>query len=256
MAAPYLKFVRRNENVELPADQFPGSIPFVLNFCIEFSSPVTFFVGENGCGKSTLLEAIAYLVGLPVAGGSFNEDGAGHGPEDESLLAKAIRVGFSRSVPDAYFFRAEFQAHFASLLDRRRADPEFGFDPYSSYGGRPLYSMSHGEAFLSVMQNRFREGLFLLDEPESALSPKRQLTLLAMMHDRVQRKKTQFVIATHSPILLTYPNAKIVCFDDASLPSISLDETAHFQITQGILNRPESYWKHLRDSGDERKDDL
>ncbi|MFN9719828.1 MAG: AAA family ATPase [Planctomycetota bacterium] len=256
MSAPYLEFVRRNQDVELPSDQFPGCLGFVKNFRVEFRSPVTFFVGENGCGKSTVLEAIAYLVGLPVAGGSFNEDGAGHGPEDESLLARAIRVGFARSIPDAYFFRAEFQAHFASLLDLRRCDPDFGGDPYSSYGGRPLHSMSHGEAFLSVMQNRFQKGLFLLDEPESALSPKRQLTLLAMMHDRVQRKQTQFVIATHSPILLTYPNAQIVCFDDASLPNVSLDETAHFQITQGILNRPEAYWKHLRDSGDERKDDL
>lgn len=256
MTAPYLTFVRRNEDVELPSDQFPGCIRFVKNFCIEFRSPVTFFVGENGCGKSTLLEAIAYLAGLPVAGGSFNEDGAGHGPEDESLLARAIRLGFARSIRDAYFFRAEFQAHFASLLDQRRSDPDFGGDPYSSYGGRPLHSMSHGEAFLSVMQNRFREGLFLLDEPESALSPKRQLALLALMHDRVLRKKTQFIIATHSPILLTYPRAQIVCFDDAALPDISLEETAHFQITQGILSRPESYWKHLRDSGDACKDDL
>lgn len=254
MAVPYLQYVRRNPSVELPPTEFPGSLPFVRDLSLEFHSPVTFFVGENGCGKSTLLEAIAYLVGLPISGGSFNEDGAGHGPDEESLLSTAIRIGSVRSIPDAYFFRAELQANFAALLDRRRLDPEFGGDPYSYYGGKSLLTMSHGEAFLSVMSNRFQKGLFLLDEPESALSPKRQLSLLALMHERVQSGKTQFIVATHSPVLLTYPNARIVSFDDRILREISLEETSHFQITQGILNRPEAYWKYLREDVSENDD--
>ncbi|HSG73265.1 MAG TPA: AAA family ATPase, partial [Planctomycetaceae bacterium] len=99
----------------------------------------------------------------------------------------------------------------------------------------------------SVMQNRFSDGLFILDEPESALSPQRQLTLLALMYDRVQNGNTQFLVATHSPILLTYPEAVIVSFDDPQLPPVSLEETKHYQITHGILTIPESYWKHLRE---------
>lgn len=251
MGVPYLQYVRRNPAVELPGTQFPGSLPFVADLNLEFRAPVTFFVGENGCGKSTLLEAIAYLVGLPISGGSFNEDGAGHGPEEESLLAAAIRIGCARSIPDAYFFRAELQANFAVLLDKRRRDPEFGGDPYSYYGGKSLLTMSHGEAFLSVMSHRFRKGLFLLDEPESALSPKRQLSLLALMHDRARNGKTQFIVATHSPVLLTYPNASIMSFDEGALKEIRLEDTSHFQITQGILNRPEAYWKYLRDDSTE-----
>ena len=254
MGVPYLQYVRRNPTVELPATEFPGSLPFVPDLNLEFRTPVTFFVGENGCGKSTLLEAIAYLVGLPISGGSFNEDGAGHGLEEESLLATAIRIGSARSIPDAYFFRAELQANFAALLDRRRHDPEFGGDPYSYYGGKSLLTMSHGEAFLSVMSHRFQKGLFLLDEPESALSPKRQLSLLALMHDRAQNGKTQFIVATHSPVLLTYPNATIVSFDEGTLKEIRLEDTSHFQITQGILNRPEAYWKYLRKDASEKGD--
>lgn len=154
---------------------------------------------------------------------------------------------------DGYFFRAELQAHFASLLDQRRKDPDFMGNPYGRYGGKSLHVMSHGEAFLSVMQNRFNDGLFILDEPESALSPQRQLALLALMHDLVRTGNTQFIVATHSPILLTYPGSIIVSFDGPSLQPVSLTDTKHYQITHGILTRPESYWKHLRDSDDEVK---
>jgi predicted ATPase len=111
-----------------------------------------------------------------------------------------------------------------------------------------LHRMSHGEAFLSVMQNRFDNGLFILDEPETALSPTRQLTLLALMYELSRAGNSQFLVATHSPILLTYPQARIVSFDEASLPSVAFTDTQHYQITSGILRQPESYWKHLRES--------
>lgn len=249
MSAAYISYVRRNPESSLDVNTFPGSLPFVPELNLEFTMPVTFFVGENGSGKSTLLEAIALLAGFPIDGGGTCDTGASHGLGADSLLANSIRTAFKRRPRDGYFFRAELQAHFASLLDQRDLDPYFrmsGHDPYERYGGRSLHGMSHGEAFLSVMRNRFSEGLFLMDEPESALSPQRQLTLLAIMYDLAQNGKTQFIIATHSPILLTFPGARIVSFDEMPLQTISFQDTSHYQITRGILTSPESYWKHLR----------
>ncbi len=248
MVAPYLSHVTLIPDETLDRTRFPGTLPFVHDLRLEFNTPVTFFVGENGSGKSTLLEAIAVMSRLPITGGGQNEVNVSHGLDEKSLLAKVMRAGFRKRPPDGYFFRAELQAPFASLLDQRKADPEFDRDPYALYGGKSLHTMSHGEAFLSVIQNRFSDGLFLLDEPESALSPQRQLTLLAQMYDMIQDGTTQFIIATHSPILMTFPGARIISFDQGALEDITLEETTHYQITQGILNRPESYWKHLRGS--------
>ncbi len=246
MSSPYIAYVRHNQDEKLDSTCFPGNLPFVENLYLNFESPVTFFVGENGSGKSTLLEAIAVLAGLPISGGGTNEIGSSHGLAEKSQLAKVLRLGFKKRPKDGYFLRAELQAHFASLLDQRRKDPDFWGNPYLLYGGQSLHQMSHGEAFLSVMQNRFSEGLFLLDEPESALSPQRQLTLLALMYDRVHSGRTQFILATHSPILMTYPEARIVSFDSNPLNPIAFEDTNHYQITRGILTYPESYWKHLR----------
>jgi len=251
MSAQFIVHVTKWPGADLDPASFPGNLPFLRGIDLRLSKPVTFFVGENGSGKSTLLEAMAVLSALPLSGGGTNELGSSHGPEEQCPLARVLRLGFARRPYDGYFFRAELQAHFATLLDERQKDPDFADDPiknpYRRYGGRSLHRMSHGEAFLSIMQHRFTGGLFLLDEPESALSPQRQLTLLALMHELAQSGDAQFVIATHSAILLTYPDAQIVSFDDETLPTISLTETKHYQITCGILNNPESYWKHLRD---------
>ena len=246
MSAPFVSYVTRNPNAPVDTTCFPGHLQFVPNLRLDFDAPVTFFVGENGSGKSTLLEAIAVLSGFPISGGGTNDIGSAHGLNEDSLLANILRLAFVRRPKDGYFFRADLQAHFASLLDDRRADPYFRANPYMRYGGKSLHKMSHGEAFLSVIQNRFSEGLFILDEPESALSPQRQLTLLATMYDLASQGKTQFIIATHSAILLTYPEARIVSFDAGELTAVSLADTSHFQITRGILQSPGSYWKHLR----------
>ena len=152
---------------------------------------------------------------------------------------------FKKRHRDGYFFRAEFYAHFASLLEERARDPEFAGDPYMRYGGKSLHNRSHGESFLALLQNRFNSGLYLMDEPESALSPQRQLTLLAMIADRVSKDKSQFIIATHSPILMTFPGATIVSFDEETLETIKLEETNHFILTRDILSNPAMYWKHL-----------
>lgn len=242
----YLSDVRIVEE-RIPAERpFPFSLPFVEGLALRFSTPVTFFVGENGAGKSTLLEALAVSCRFPVSGGGRNELGGAHGPEEDSALSRALRLSMRRHPRDGYFFRAEFEAHFASLLDARAKDPWFIGDPYARYGGGSLHARSHGEAFLDIIGNRVGEGLYFLDEPESALSPQRQLGLLAIMSDLVGAGASQFVIATHSPILLTFPGATIVSFDDARLPRVELRETSHYQITRRMLEAPERYWGYLR----------
>lgn len=242
---PFLVGLQFREHNIKRAAEFPFNLPWLNEFELRFDAPVTFFVGENGSGKSTLIEAIANLARLPVGGGSRQELANSFGPEQDSKLAQELSPIFHKRPRDGYFFRAEFYAEFASLLDRRAADPEFDRDPYQAYGGRSLHTRSHGESFLELMQNRFSEGFFLMDEPESALSPQRQLTLLALIADRVSDRKSQFIIATHSPILLTYPGATILSFDESKLEPIRLEDTSHFQITKGILERPQLYWKHL-----------
>ena len=252
MTAPYVSYVSRNPNVRLDTATFPGNLPFVDRLHLDFDNAVTFLVGENGSGKSTLLEAIAVLSGYPLSGGGTNDAASSHGLNEDSLLANSLWLAFARRPKDGYFFRADLQAHFASLLDDRKSDPHFLLpggvpaDPYARYGGRSLHAKSHGEAFLDLMQNRFSQGLFLLDEPESALSPQRQLTLLALMHNMVSNGMTQFIVATHSAILLTYPGARIVSFDHPQLKSVTLADTSHYQITKRILHHPDSYWNHLR----------
>lgn len=251
MTVPYVTGVTLKEEEPLDPSVFPGNLPFTHKLKLAFESPVTYFVGENGSGKSTLIEALAVLARLPIAGGGTNELDADQGEAESSLLANSLRLSFIRQPRDRYFFRAEAQAHFASLLEQRRNDPDFRAagggraNPYARYGGRALHQMSHGEAFLSVMQNRFQAGLFLMDEPESALSPQRQLALLALMYQLVQSGATQFIAATHSPILLTFPGAAIISFENGSLRRINLEETSHYQITRGILDDPERYWRHL-----------
>ena len=245
-APPYLLGLRIADGADT-TDAYPFHLPLLRTLDLQFTSPVTFFVGENGSGKSTVIEAIAALCRLPVSGGSRNDLAGQHGPDASSPLAPSLRPSFRRQPRDAYFLRAEFQAHFASLLDARKADPDFvGGDAYGSYGGRSLHARSHGEAFLAILQNRIRSGLLLFDEPESALSPQRQLALLAHMAALVATGKSQFIIATHSPILLTFPGAQILSFDGTAAAPVAIEDTTHFQITRGILQNPAAYWKHLR----------
>jgi predicted ATPase len=250
VSVPYLQEVRFLPERVPDAEAFPFTLPFLRDLTLELRSPVTFFVGENGTGKSTLLEAIAVLCRFPVSGGGFNELGDNHGPERDSPLASALRPAFRRRHRAGYFLRGEFHAHFASLLDARAADPDFLGNPYARYGGRSLHTRSHGEAFLAVLDGQLGPGLFLFDEPESALSPQRQLALLARMADVAAQGSAQFIVATHSPILLTYPDADIVSFDGDRLTSVRLEDTSHYQITHGILQNPQRYWKHLVDRGD------
>lgn len=239
----FLERVYLRPDTELDPTTFPGSLRYARQLDLTFASAVTFFVGENGSGKSTLIEAIAALCGLPVTGGGRNELAS---CQTHSELAAFLRAAFKRKPRDAYFFRAEFQAQFATLLEQRRADPEFiGGDAYARYGGRSLHARSHGEAFLAMFASWMQPGIIIMDEPEAALSPQKQLQLLAQMANLAHTGGAQFIIATHSPIILTFPDARLLSFDGESLQPTRIEDTSHYQITKGILEHPERYWHHL-----------
>jgi predicted ATPase len=233
---PYLTGVYTVREKLTDTSRFPFSLPFLPTLDLTFSSAVTFFVGENGTGKSTLLEAIAALCRLPVSGGGRHEIEAGHGPDQDSELSYVLRTRLKKVPKDGFFLRAELQANLASLIDSRGS--------HRRWGGRSLHTRSHGEGMMAIVSNRLDQGLYLLDEPESALSPTRQLELLSLLRDMV-RRQAQFVIATHSPILMTYPGAVILNFNDPQLRPVLLEETGHYQVTRRLLLSPESYWRHF-----------
>lgn len=231
-------------------NHYPFSIPLLKNIReITFPTQVTFFVGENGTGKSTILEAIAYKAGFGQEGGSRNinfktaEEKAYTGTQN---LAQYITLSWRRKpMPqNGYFFRAESFFTVANYIDTIAR--EWGEIAYDPYGSKSLHEQSHGESFLSFFKNRVGAGgFFIFDEPEAALSPQRQLTLMALIHQTCKNPASQFIIATHSPILLAYPNATIYSFDSDHLTSIAYTETEHYRITKHFLDNPERYLQHL-----------
>ena len=227
-------------------DEFPFSIPSLHegNLHLEFAAPVTFFVGENGSGKSTVMEAIAVGCGFNPSGGSRNN--VYDYKPTESSLANQLRLSWNYKMTQGFFLRAESFFNFATHLDDLRDGPGGG-NAYESYGGQSLHQKSHGESFMALFQSRFGQGIYLLDEPEAALSPKRQLAFLARLHELVKAGQTQFIIATHSPILLSYPGAKIHLFDENGISTVAYEETEHFKVTKDFLNAHESFYKYLLD---------
>src|SRR5690606_25402805 len=197
---------------------------------LAFTTPVTFLVGENGSGKSTLLEGLAWALGFNSQGGakdnSYSEGTDGH------TLGRALRLSWRQRVSDGFFLRAETFFNFATYLE------EVG-SSVLAYGGKSLHAQSHGEAFLALFENRIEDGIYLLDEPEAALSPARQLTFLTMLQHLASMKVAQFIVATHSPILITLPGATILSIEDGQFREVSYRETEHFQLTRDFLNAPE-----------------
>jgi len=196
--------------------EYPLNVPIIENLKhIEFSSNVTFFVGENGSGKSTLLESIAILCGFGKEGGSRNSNFQTSKNSSSVLpLAEVISLVWDyRKLTNGFFFRAESFFSYANYLDQVAQDSGQYTQTYASYGGKSLHDQSHGESFLSLFKYRYnKQGIYLLDEPEAALSPQRQLSLLVLINDYCKNQESQFIIATHSPILLAYPNADIYSF--------------------------------------------
>lgn len=210
---------------------------------LSFSSNVTFFVGENGTGKSTLLEAIAVAYGFNAEGGSRNF--AFSTNETHSELYKHITLlkrGFAK---DGFFLRAESLYNVATNIEDLDKQPAFSPPIIEGYGGVSLHNQSHGESFLSIVQNRFfGNGLYILDEPEAALSPKRLLTLMTEI-DYLVKKDSQFIIATHSPILMTFPNAQILEFSQEGIKGVNYQDTEHFRLTKRFLDNPEKMLHYL-----------
>ncbi|MEH7381871.1 AAA family ATPase [Bacillus sp. JJ1533] len=223
--------------------EYPFSIPSIRGLDqLDFHEPVTFFVGENGSGKSTLLEAIAFKCGFNTGGGGRNNYYTFD--EETPALSQYIRLSWMPKINQGFFLRVESFFQFASYLDQlAQEDPTFQFE---GYGGKSLHEQSHGESFLSLFLNRFGgQSIYLLDEPEAALSPARQLAFLRVIHDLTRRGDAQFIIATHSPILLGYPGAQIYNFDASPIEKIAYQDTEHYQITMGFLNRRERYLEEL-----------
>jgi predicted ATPase len=255
---------------DAPTNQFPFSVPVVRDLhTLEFTAEVTFFVGENGSGKSTLLEAIAAAAGLPTAGSQDTR-------RDPTLvaqrrLADALRLAWHRKATRGFFLRAEdffgftrsvakMRAEFLAELDEiavdyagasakaralREGPVRASLQAMESRYGADLDASSHGQSFLTLFRSRFVPGgLYLLDEPEAPLSPQSQLALLAMMKDMVAQD-AQFVIATHSPILLAFPGAAIYSFDVSPLAPVAYAELEHVNLTRDFLANPERFLRHL-----------
>lgn len=218
--------------------RYPFSLSAVRSLeKLELHPAVTFFVGENGSGKSTLLEAIAVACGFNAEGGSknFRFDTR----KSHSALHRYLHIRRGASRPrDGFFLRAESFFNVATEIEN--LDKESGGPPIGpAYSKRPLHEQSHGESFLALLNNRFRgQGLYLLDEPEAALSPSRQLTVISRIQALVQ-KKSQFIVATHSPILMAYPHAHIYAFSPKGIERMNYRDTEHYRVTHDFLSNPE-----------------
>lgn len=231
--------------------RYPFSLAAVRHLdTLAFHPAVTFIIGENGTGKSTLLEAIAIAWGFNPEGGTKNFNFSTRTSHSE--LYKYLRLSKNYRRPkDGFFLRAESFFNVATEIERLDEDPDDGptiIPPpvIDSYGSQSLHEQSHGESFFSLLMNRFGgKGLYILDEPEAALSPTRQMAMISRMHDLVQ-DNSQFIIATHSPILMAYPHAQIFVLSQEGIQKVHYTETEHFRITQDFLNNHNNHEKMLQ----------
>jgi predicted ATPase len=226
-------------------ERYPFSLPSVRVLDkLELHPKMTFFVGENGSGKSTLLEAVAVAMGFNAEGGSKNFS---FGTRlSHSVLNEYLRIAKGVKRPrDGFFLRAESFFNVATEIERLDAEPSFGPPVIDSYGKQSLHEQPHGESFMALLLNRFGgRGVYLLDEPEAALSPQRQLAALARIHKLV-RADSQFIIATHSPILMAYPDAWIYQFSESGIERVAYEETEHYRVTRSFMLDPERMLRSL-----------
>lgn len=230
---PYVKKVLLERDRVPSFDEYPFCIPAVRNLNdLTLHPKVTYFVGDNGTGKSTLLEAIAVNFGFNAEGGS--RDFSFSTRASHSNLHEYIRVAKGIIRPkDHFFLRAESFYNVATEVDN------LGLNRTDSYDNKSLHDQSHGESFFTLMTRRLRgNGLYLFDEPEAALSPTRQMSVLTIMHNLI-RKDSQFIIVTHSPIILAYPDSTIYLFSEDAITQVDYTQTEHYTVTRDFLDRRE-----------------
>jgi predicted ATPase len=232
---PYLREISLKHGKVFDQNKYPFTIPAVRHLeVLRFDPDVTFLIGDTGTGKSTLLEAISVALGFNAEGGTRNFNFSTRASHSELHTCLRLVRSFQRPW-DGYFLRAESFFNVATEIER--------LGVIDAYGGHSLHEQSHGESFLSLMTHRFHgRGLYILDEPESALSPRKQLLMLRRMRQLVDRD-SQFIIATHSPILLAYPNAKILLLNHHGYSPVNYEDTEHYQIMRRVLNQTDEMLK-------------
>ena len=246
-AKHYLLQVRLLRDKVPSFEEYPFCLPAVRHLdTLTLHPAVTFIIGENGTGKSTLLEAIAVAWGFNPEGGTRNFNFTTRTSHSE--LYQSLRLSRSaQRARDGFFLRAESFFNVATEIEHLDDEPSFGPPVLSSYGGKSLHEQSHGESFFALLMNRFGgDGLYILDEPEAALSPTRQMAMISRMHELIQHN-SQFIIATHSPIIMAYPNAQILVLSQEGLQEIDYTETEHFRIARDFLNNHEKMLQILMD---------
>jgi predicted ATPase len=239
MPAPYLRRIWLDPSRIADREAYPFCLPFLRDgFAQDFDRPITIIVGENGTGKSTLLEGIAVLAGYDEAGG-----GKGYMPVDHSRaiekmggeLSKALRASWLPRITSGWFFRAESFFSIARYLDEAAREPLSGPPP-------DFLSHSHGEGFLRFFEERCqRQGIFIFDEPESALSPSRQMAFLKLMRRMEQSTICQIVMATHSPMLMAYPNARLLRLSKYGLEPVTVKQTDHYKVMREFCDDPAGF---------------
>ena len=240
----YIKSLRIKEG-DLPRQSFPLQLSAFKHLDeLIFHPNVTYIVGENGMGKSTLLEGIATAIGFNAEGGSMNFNFSSY--DSHSNLNEYIRVAKGVNRPkDHFFFRAETYYNVATNIEELDSEPESGPKIIDGFGGQSLHEQSHGESFFAAFLHRFRgRGLYIMDEPEAALSPVRQLSMLSRIHELVEQD-SQFIISTHSPLLMAYPNAKLLELSEQGMSELKVEDTEHYQIMKQFLEDKERLLHHL-----------
>jgi len=251
MKPPFLKEMYL-DNTDFDSNIFPFNITFIKNknFHLKFSSSVTIIAGDNGSGKSTILKTIAYNCDFNLKGGNKDHiytNNKNSNIEKCLLLNKYLRFSWLPKITTG-FYLADNLMNFANYIDEQAQD--YGRkNVFSYYGGKSLNEQSHGESYLSLFYNRFEdEGIYILDEPEQALSPSKLLSLICIIKEISDTGKAQFIIATHSPILMAYPKAQFFYINNGIIEETSFDETEHYEITKTFLENPDRYFKHLFDN--------
>ncbi len=243
----YVKEIYISEDI--PKNNYIRSLPVVQHLMqnsITFTKPVTFFVGENGIGKSTLIEALAVSLGFNPEGGTKNFNFSTR-QSHSNLFEYLTVVKNYRRPKDGFFLRAESFFNVATNIEDMDKEPSFSPPVISSYGGVSLHEQSHGESFMALVENRFGgNGIYILDEPEAALSPMRLMSLICRINDLV-KKNSQFIISTHSPILMTMPNSEVFEITKNGVESVPYTETEHYRLTVSMLKHPEKMLGYLLD---------